>query len=320
MSAMSDPWVLPQASPAGGTGTQAGPAPDPDSPPGEEASERFPIGSDAGWRPDPNMAGLLRLWDGRHWTEHTRPFDPGVQTAASVPEIRTNNAVRAWALMSQLLLSLWITVSCVAMLWQIATLNTLSIWQLQPGDGHDTEARRILQTMLLIYLAQGIVWLISIIFFFVWMGVARHDRYMNPRLMRGSMPGTVIGWWIPFLRIRVTWRALTDVLQASDPARAGDGPMTRSRAAPPLVLAYVLLRFLPAWIGLLLITRTREALGTVDQLRDAILAGIVGTVVLVATNIILIIIITRVTDNLRGRAPAPGSGTAPAVGAAFTRS
>ena len=94
----------------------------------------------------------------------------------------------------------------------------------------------MLRTMILIGIALLAVWFFAAIFQLVWIGVARNDRHMNRALIRGSTPGTVIGWFVPLVRIRVAWRTLTDLYQASDPRRIGHGPATASRAAPPIVI------------------------------------------------------------------------------------
>jgi Protein of unknown function (DUF2510)/Domain of unknown function (DUF4328) len=330
---MSDPWTLPQASPAFGSrpepdqvtfGEPAAPHVG-DMPP--DIATHFPHGSEAGWRPDPNVEGQLRLWDGRHWTEHVRPLDPVAEAWKAAPPVRGNEGVRAWALIAQLMLSLKVLASCVALLWAIATLNGISIWSMQPGALHEGLARSLLESMVLIGLGLILVWSFSAVFLLIWIGVARQDRHMNRQLLRGSLVGTVIGWFVPVVRIRIAWRTLTDLYQASDPRRAGHGPTTASRAAPPLVMthcALVLVRgstiFFPGiliWLG---VTRISEALGTVDTLRDAMFILIGVTALDVAATVCLILIITRVTDHLRGRAPAPGTETAKKpMGAQFTR-
>ncbi len=322
---MNDPWTLPEASPAFGSPRQAGepvssgePRP-PDlgeQPP--DVAAHFPHGTEAGWRPDPNVAGQLRLWDGRHWTEHVRPLDPVAEEQRSAPPIRTNEGVRAWALIAQLMLALTVLASCVSLLWWIATLNTLQIWSMQPGDVHEDEARSLLRTMILLFLALLLVAFLSWVFVLVWVGVSRNDRHMNKQLIRGSMVGTVLGCFVPLLNIRIAWRTLTDLYQASDPRRIGHGPTTASRAAPPIVIAFCVLYFFPAWIQSIALIRIREALGTVDYLRDLIFAFIISTALGVAATVCLILIITRVTDNLRGRAPAAGAETARPA-AQFTR-
>ncbi len=297
---MSDPWTPP-----------TGETPD--------APTYFPHGTEAGWRPDPNVAGQLRLWDGRHWTEHVRPLDPVAEARKAAPPPRANEGVRAWALIAQLMLALKIVASCTALLWGIATLNTLQIWSLQPGDVHEDEARAVVHTMILIAIALVAVWLFAAVFQLVWIAVARNDRHMNRALLRGSTVGTVIGWFVPLVRIRIAWRTLTDLYQASDPRRAGHGPATASRAAPPIVIAYCILRFFPSLVVSLALFRIREALGSVDELRDLIFAFIATTVLDVATTICLILVITRVTDHLRGRATAAGVETVRPVAAQFTR-
>jgi hypothetical protein len=323
---MTDPWTLPQASPAFGSPHEAEDAVSFGEPAAPYAGElppdiatHFPHGSEAGWRPDPNVAGQLRLWDGRHWTEHVRPLDPVVEAQRAAPPVRTNEGVRAWALIAQLMLSLKVLSSCVALLWGIVTLNTIQIWTLQPGDLHEDEARSVLRTMILIGIALLAVWLLAAVFQLVWIAVARNDRHMNRALVRGSTPGTIIGWFVPLFRIRVAWRTLTDLYQASDPRRVGHGPTTASRAAPPIVITYCLLRFFPSILISLALFRIREALGSVDQLRDLIFAFIATTALDVAATVCLILIITKVTDNLRGRAPAPGTETVKPMGAQFTR-
>lgn len=308
---MSDAWALPETS---GAVAPTGPAATPAEP------ERFPMGSEAGWRPDPTVPGQLRLWDGRHWTDHVRSLEVAAETAARpLGSVRTNTATRAWALMAQLTLGLWIVVSCVAMLWQIATLNTLEIWSLQPGDLHETEARDLLRQTILIVVAQILVHVVSVSFLLVWIGVARADRYVNRALLRGSTGGAVIGWLIPFVRVRLSRRTLTDLWHASNPANAGDGPRSAVRATPPLVLSYWLLRFFAPLVVLAVLLRSRDALGTVDRLRDSIFALVLGTGFLVAATVCLILVITRVTDQLRGRSAAPDTRAAPPVSASFTR-
>ena len=323
---MTDPWTLPQASPAFGSprepaetvafGEPAAPIAG-ELPP--DLATHFPHGTEAGWRPDPNVAGQLRLWDGRHWTEHVRPLDPVAEEQKAAPPVRTNEGVRAWALIAQLMLSLSILASCVSLLWWIATLNTLQIWSMQPGEVHEDEARTLLRTMILIILALLLVVFLSWVFVMVWVGVSRNDRHMNRLLIRGSMVGTVIGTCVPLLNIRIAWRTLTDLYQASDPRRTGHGPTTASRAAPPIVIAFCALYFFPAWIQSLALIRIREALGTVDYLRDLIFAFIISTALGVAATVCLILIITRVTDHLRGRAPAAGAETARPIASQFTR-
>jgi hypothetical protein len=330
---MNDRWSLPQASPAlGSTGEPAKPvvlgepaAPLTGQMPPDIATH-FPHGTEAGWRPDPNVGGQLRLWDGRHWTEHVRPLDPEMEARKAAPPIRTNEGVRAWALIAQLLLALKILASCTALLWGIVTLNSIEIWSLQPGDFHEDEARAVLRTMVLIFIALLGVWLFSAIFQLIWVCVARNDRHMNRALLRGSLVGTIVGWFVPLIRFRVVWRTLTDLWQGSDPRRIGHGATTASRAAPPLVIAYfvlMLLRgttiFAPSLVLSLAILRVQEALGTVDHLRDAVFLFIAMTALDVAATVCLILIITRVTDNLRGRTPAPGTTTAKPLGAQFTR-
>jgi len=330
---MNDRWTLPQASPAfGSSGEPAGPVAfgEPAAPPtGEmppDIATHFPHGTQPGWRPDPNVAGQLRLWDGRHWTEHVRPLDPEAEAVKAVPPIRTNEGVRAWALIAQLMLGLKILASCTALLWAIVTLNSIEIWTLQPGDPHEDEARAVLRTMILIFLALLGVWLFSAIFQLVWVAVARNDRHMNRALLRGSMVGTIVGWFVPILRFRIVWRTLTDLWQGSDPRRAGHGPTTASRAAPPLVVSHVVLMllrgttiFAPSLVLSLALLRIQQALGTVDHLRDGIFLFIAMTALDVAATVCLILIITRVTDNLRGRTPAPGTTTPKPLGAQFTR-
>jgi len=330
---MNDRWTLPQASPAfGSSGEPAGPVAfgEPAAPPtGEmppDIATHFPHGTQPGWRPDPNVAGQLRLWDGRHWTEHVRPLDPEAEAVKAVPPIRTNEGVRAWALIAQLMLALKVFASCTAMLWGIVTLNSIQIWTLQPGGLHEDEARAVLRTMILIFLALLGVWLFSAIFQLVWVAVARNDRHMNRALLRGSLVGTMVGWFVPLYRFRVVWRTLTDLWQGSDPRRAGHGPTTASRAAPPLVISYfvlMLLRgttvFAPSLVLSLALLRIQQALGTVDHLRDGIFLFIAMTALDVAATVCLILIITWVTDNLRGRTPAPGTTTAKPLGAQFTR-
>ena len=330
---MTDPWTLPQASLA--FGSPGEPAEtvafgEPAAPIGGELppdiATHFPHGTEAGWRPDPNVAGQLRLWDGRHWTEHVRPLDPVLEAQKAAPPIRTNEGVRAWALIAQLMQSVKVLASCVALLWGIATLNSIQIWSMQPGELHEGDARALLESMVLIGLGLCAVWFFSAVFLLVWIGVARNDRHMNRQLLRGSTIGTVIGWFVPVVRIRIAWRTLTDLYQASDPRRAGHGPTTASRAAPPLVVthcALVLFRgssiFFPGvliWLG---VTRVSEALGTVDNLRDAMFVLIAVTALDVAATVCLILIITRVTDHLRGRAPAAGAETARPIASQFTR-
>jgi hypothetical protein len=330
---MNDRWTLPQASPAfGSSGEPAGPVAfgEPAAPPtGEmppDIATHFPHGTQPGWRPDPNVAGQLRLWDGRHWTEHVRPLDPEAEAVKAVPPIRTNEGVRAWALIAQLMLGLKILASCTALLWAIVTLNSMEIWTLQPGDPHEDEARAVLRTMILIFLALLGVWLFSAIFQLVWVAVARNDRHMNRALLRGSLVGTIVGWFVPILRFRIVWRSLTDLWQGSDPRRAGHGPTTASRAAPPLVVSHVVLMllrgttiFAPSLVLSLALLRIQQALGTVDHLRDGIFLFIAMTALDVAATVCLILIITGVTDNLRGRTPAPGTATPKPLGAQFTR-
>ncbi len=323
---MPDPWTLPQASPASGspqepaaTAVFGESAPLIGGEPPPDLATLFPHGTEAGWRPDPNIAGQLRLWDGRHWTEHVRPLDPVAEEQRAAPPVRTNEGVRAWALIAQLMLSLSILASCVSLLWWIATLNTLQIWSMQPSEVHEDEARTLLRTMVLIVLALLLVVVLSWVFVMVWVGVSRNDRHMNRQLIRGSMVGTVIGSCVPLLNIRIAWRTLTDLYQASDPRRIGHGPTTASRAAPPIVIAFCVLYFFPTWIESLALIRIREALGTVDYLRDLIFAFIISTALGVAATVCLILIITRVTDQLRGRAPAPGAQTARPIAAQFMR-
>jgi hypothetical protein len=323
---MPDPWTLPHASPASGspqepaaTAVFGESAPLIGGEPPPDLATLFPHGTEAGWRPDPNIAGQLRLWDGRHWTEHVRPLDPVAEEQRAAPPVRTNEGVRAWALIAQLMLSLSILASCVSLLWWIATLNTLQIWSMQPSEVHEDEARTLLRTMVLIVLALLLVVVLSWVFVMVWVGVSRNDRHMNRQLIRGSMVGTVIGSCVPLLNIRIAWRTLTDLYQASDPRRIGHGPTTASRAAPPIVIAFCVLYFFPTWIESLALIRIREALGTVDYLRDLIFAFIISTALGVAATVCLILIITRVTDHLRGRAPAPGAQTARPIAAQFMR-
>jgi hypothetical protein len=323
---MPDPWTLPQASPASGslqepaaTAVFGESAPLIGGEPPPDLATLFPHGTEAGWRPDPNIAGQLRLWDGRHWTEHVRPLDPVAEEQRAAPPVRTNEGVRAWALIAQLMLSLSILASCVSLLWWIATLNTLQIWSMQPSEVHEDEARTLLRTMVLIVLALLLVVVLSWVFVMVWVGVSRNDRHMNRQLIRGSMVGTVIGSCVPLLNIRIAWRTLTDLYQASDPRRIGHGPTTASRAAPPIVIAFCVLYFFPTWIESLALIRIREALGTVDYLRDLTFAFIISTALGVAATVCLILIITRVTDHLRGRAPAPGAQTARPIAAQFMR-
>lgn len=323
---MSDPWTLPQAGPVvGGTRGPAEPvvfgepaAPHVGEQPPDLATH-FPHGTEAGWRPDPNVAGQLRLWDGRHWTEHVRPLDPELEAQRAAPPVRTNEGVRAWALIAQVMLALKVLASCVALLWGIVTLNSIQIWTLQPGDLHEDEARSVLRTMILIGIALLAVWFFTAVFQLVWIAVARNDRHMNRALLRGSTAGTVIGWFVPLFRIRVAWRTLTDLYQASDPRRAGHGATTASRAAPPIVVTYCIVRFFPSIVISLALLRIREALGSVDELRDLIFAFIATTALDVAAAVCLILVITRVTDHLRGRAPVPGSETPKPMGAQFTR-
>ena len=56
-----------------------------------------------------------------------------------------------------------------------------------------------------------------------------------------------------------------------------------------------------------------------DELRDLIFAFIVSDRPRIAATVCLILIITRVTDHLRGRAPAAGAETARPIAAQFTR-
>ena len=77
--------------------------------------------------------------------------------------------------------------------------------------------------------------------------------------------------------------------------------------------------FAPSLVLSLALLRVQEALGTVDHLRDAVFLFVAMTALDVAATVCLILIITRVTDNLRGRAPAPGTTTAKPLGAQFTR-
>jgi hypothetical protein len=284
-----------------------------------DIATHFPHGTEAGWRPDPNVGGQLRLWNGRHWTEHVRPLDPELEAQKAAPPVRTNEGVRAWALIAQMMLALKVLASCTALLWGIVTLNTIQIWTLQPGDLHEDEARGVLRTMILLGIALLAVWLFAAIFQLVWIAVARTDRHMNRNLLRGSTVGIVIGWFIPLVRIRIAWRTLTDLYQASDPRRAGHGATTASRAAPPIVITYCVLRFFPSVVISLGLLRVREALGSVDGLRDLIFAFTATTALDIAAAITLILVITRVTDHLRGRAPAPGSETARPIAAQFTR-
>jgi hypothetical protein len=329
---MNDRWSLPQAHPAPGSSGETAesvlfgePAMPLTGQMPPDIATHFPHGTDAGWRPDPNVGGQLRLWDGRHWTEHVRPLDPEAEARKAAPPIRTNEGVRAWALIAQLMLALKVFASCTAMLWGIVTLNSIQIWTLQPGGLHEDEARAVLRTMILIFLALLGVWLFSAIFQLVWVAVARNDRHMNRALLRGSLVGTMVGWFVPLYRFRVVWRTLTDLWQGSDPRRAGHGPTTASRAAPPLVISYfvlMLLRgttvFAPSLVLSLALLRIQQALGTVDHLRDGIFLFIAMTALDVAATVCLILIITWVTDNLRGRT-APGTTTAKPLGAQFTR-
>jgi hypothetical protein len=329
---MNDRWSLPQAHPASGSSGETAesvlfgePAMPLTGQMPPDIATHFPHGTDAGWRPDPNVGGQLRLWDGRHWTEHVRPLDPEAEARKAAPPIRTNEGVRAWALIAQLMLALKVFASCTAMLWGIVTLNSIQIWTLQPGGLHEDEARAVLRTMILIFLALLGVWLFSAIFQLVWVAVARNDRHMNRALLRGSLVGTMVGWFVPLYRFRVVWRTLTDLWQGSDPRRAGHGPTTASRAAPPLVISYfvlMLLRgttvFAPSLVLSLALLRIQQALGTVDHLRDGIFLFIAMTALDVAATVCLILIITWVTDNLRGRT-APGTTTAKPLGAQFTR-
>ncbi len=314
---MTDPWVLPQASAPAARAGEPGPPAFPTA--AADGSERFPIGSEAGWRADPTVPGQLRLWDGKHWTDHVRSLELESDQARPLGSIRTNTSLRAWALMAQLTLGLWIAVSCIAMLWQIATLNTLEVWSLQPGDLHEGEARDLLRQTILIVVAQLLVHVVSVAFLLVWIGVARNDRYINKALLRGSTGGAVIGWLIIFLRVKISRQTLTDLWHASNPARAGDGPRAGSRATPPLVLAYWLLRFFTPWVVLVVLLRARDAIGTVDRLRDSIFGLILGTGFLVAATVCLIVVITRVTDQLRGRAASPDPRAAAPISASFTR-
>ncbi len=55
------------------------------------------------------------------------------------------------------MLALTVLASCVSLLWWIATLNTFQIWSMQPGDVHEDEARSILRTMILLFLALVLV-------------------------------------------------------------------------------------------------------------------------------------------------------------------
>ena len=66
--------------------------------------------------------------------------------------------------MKTVLLSLSILASCVSLLWWIATLNTLQIWSMQPGEVHEDEARGLLRTMILIILALVLVVFLSWVF------------------------------------------------------------------------------------------------------------------------------------------------------------
>ena len=66
--------------------------------------------------------------------------------------------MRAWALIAQLMLALKVVASCVSLLWGIATLNTLQIWSLQPGDVHEDERPALLRTMILLCSALLAVW------------------------------------------------------------------------------------------------------------------------------------------------------------------
>ena len=148
-----------------------------------DIATHFPHGTDAGWRPDPNVAGQLRLWDGRHWTEHVRPLDPVAEeqrTAAPEPDQRGRACLGAHRPADA---GPVVVASCVSLLWWIATLNTLQIWSMQPGDVHEDEARSLLRTMILLFLAALlVVWFLSRAFVLVvWIGVSRNDRHMNTR-------------------------------------------------------------------------------------------------------------------------------------------
>ena len=140
---MTDPWTLPEASPEFGIPRKpeepvsfGDPVPPHlgELPP--DIATHFPHGTDAGWRPDPNIAGQLRLWDGRHWTEHVRPLDPVAEAQKAAPPAGPTRACVPGRSSPQLMLvaeASWRRASrCLLVDRRRST--PLQIWSMQPGE------------------------------------------------------------------------------------------------------------------------------------------------------------------------------------------
>ena len=163
--------ALPQASPAlGGTREPAETVAfgEPAAPIGgklpPDIATHFPHGTEAGWRPGPERRRAATALGTGGTGPSMSAAGPDGRGAKAAPPVRTKaSGLGAHRLLA--VLAFRILASCVTLLWWIATLNTLQIWSLQPGEVHE-RTLSLRGTMILIILA-----LLLVVFTYGWVFV-----------------------------------------------------------------------------------------------------------------------------------------------------
>jgi len=283
MVAMSEQWQAPEPAPA--------------------VSGHFPTGAEPGWRPDPTVPGLLRLWDGRHWGEETKSLGASEETTG--PLVRVNASLRVFAVLAQSAIAVYLLGPQP---WAYGCFSRRSSSRRSSCGPRLTgsEKTSLLKVLLPMELLVTLAGLVAAVLFLVWLARAYTDRHTDPRGPRRGTGMAVLCWFIPVVSLWVPVQTMNDLWHASKP----DGGRS-SRATPPSVLGWWSLYLLgPIGSAALQVRGAMTLQRPEDVVQWAVAGAVFSLACLLVSGVLLIVVITGVTDHLRGRVPAQGSPVA----------
>jgi len=278
---MSEQWQAPEPAPA--------------------VSDRFPVGAEPGWRPDPTVPGMLRLWDGRHWGEETRWLGAPEQTTG--PVVRDNGSLRVLAVIAQAAIAVYLLGTAAMALWLLQSSAFFEKLILRPQTLTEEETTSLLKVLLPLELLVALGGLLAAAFFLVWLGQAYTDRHTDPRGLRRGTGMAILCWFLPVVSLWMPVQTMNDLWHASKPAGGRS-----SRTTPPSILGWWSLYLLgPVGSAALQIRGAMVSHRPEDAVEWAVVGAVFSLACLLVSGVLLIVVITGVTDHLRGRVPAHGS-------------
>jgi len=250
------------------------------------------------------VPGLLRLWDGRHWGEETKSLGASEETTG--PLVRGNASLRVFAVLAQSAIAVYLLGTAALGLWLLQSSVLLETLIMRPEALTGSEKTSLLKVLLSMELLVTLAGLVAAVLFLVWLARAYTDRHTDPRGLRRGTGMAVLCWFIPVVSLWMPVQTMNDLWHASKP----DGRRS-SRATPPSVLGWWSLYLLgPIGSAALQVRGAMTSQRPEDVVQWAVAGAVFSLACLLVSGVLLIVVITGVTDHLRGRVPAQGSPVA----------